>query len=97
MKIANITVIPAHPGHELIYKDSDQGEFTICGSAIAWRITTHTDIAGNVFSMVDPLIAEGDAGENCIGVKNPDGSVRIFHDGHYPSWEAFVSDKQPAV
>lgn len=90
MKLLNVSVVPAQPGHELIYRE-DGGFHEVWGQVIAWRVSTwhRDDDPESLSSEMEPLDAMGEPGSTCVGVKNPDGSVVLFHDRQFKTWEDF--------
>lgn len=90
MHLLNVSVTPAQPGHYLIYKEDD-GTYDWWGQVIAWRVTTWQleESTNRMRSDVEPLEVDGEPAGNCVGVKNPDGSVVLFHDRTFGSWAEF--------
>ena len=95
MNFLIVSVIPTQPGHGLIYREDD-GTHNVWGQVIAWRISTWqlNDDPNELHSDVEPLGDCGEPGSNCVGVKNPDGSVVLFHDRSFPSWEELCEYEQ---
>jgi hypothetical protein len=91
MNPLNVSVVPAQPGHELIYQGDGPNEFVLFGQVIAWRIATwpSANFEGRIHSKVEPLAMTGEVGADCFGVQNPDGTVVMFRGGRYTSWEEF--------
>ena len=83
MKQLSIDIIPAQPGFRAIY-DSDEEVF-LGGPVIAWRVESFPKRGDEVISVCIPLLSDGEAGDNCIGVQNPDMSVTVFNDSEYNS------------
>lgn len=74
----HIHIVPAEPGHRLIYREDD-GKLFIDDPVIAWRIeTSRSDQEWH--SDTFPITVEGDATGNCVGILYPDERVWIFGD-----------------
>lgn len=91
MTFLNVSVVAAQPGHELIYRGDRPHNFEIGGEVLAWRVVTKPAVepVGSVCSEVEPLVVGGEVSEKCVGVQNPDGTVVMFGDKTYSSWDSY--------
>jgi hypothetical protein len=91
MNPLNVSIVPAQPGHELIFKGAGPSDFELRGQVLAWRITTWPSAAreGQVHSKVEPLDANGELGDGYVGVVNPDNTVVMFGDRRYSDWDEY--------
>lgn len=87
----NVSIVPAQPGHTLIFKGEGSSGFELRGNVVAWRVATWPSAAldGSLSTKVTALDAFGELEEGYVGVENPDGTVVMFGDRRYASWDEF--------
>jgi hypothetical protein len=94
--LQSIQIVPAQPDFYTIIDFKETRELDIGEPVIAWRIETYsTDKSESLFSVCIPITVDGDAVSNCIGVKNPDGTVTIFEEATYRSFIEACEHKYP--
>ena len=91
LKAAHVHVIPAEPGHRLVMEEDDKKRVWISDLVIAWRIDSFLDNGGNLFSTTTAITVDGDAAANACAVVHPDGTVTVFEDSTYDSFESFAA------
>lgn len=75
----SFTIIPAAPGHFLVY-DTEDGGVVADEEVIAWRVETER-IHHDLHSTVHPITVTGEAASNAVGALYPNGKVTLFMDG----------------
>ena len=96
MILKNIETIQANAGFSAVYDMEDLKELEVGSPVIAWRVETYEYSGSEEFSSVTtPIVADGDAGDNCVGVQNPDGTVTIFGETTYETISEANQKKYP--
>lgn len=96
MKPISVDIVPASPDFFTVYDFSESKMLGIGEPVIAWRIATYSkDDDDELFSLCQPLTADGDAGSNCIGVQNPNMTVTVFAEADYDSIDELQNDRYP--
>lgn len=77
---AQVAIIPAHPGYQLVAVDWEKKEVFLSVAILAWRVETVESERGDspwteYKSAVYPICASGDACTNESGTLHPDGTV----------------------
>ena len=91
-----IQVIQAQPGYFTVIDIQDERNVVIGSPIIGWRVETHLRTAEyETFSYCVPLTVDGDVPSNCIGVQNPDMSVRLFDTYTADSLAALQASRYP--
>lgn len=91
-KQTQINIIPALPGFvaiERVYGSPpiEPEDVYLAQPVLAWRVETYMRENKEYISFCYPLTLQ--ASDTYVGVKNPDGTVNIFEDRDYSSFEEF--------
>lgn len=90
-ELQSIQIIKAEPGYKTIYRFEDIGvpdAFELGEDVLAWKFEVHfSQKKDDIYVLCVPLCIEGDVATNCIGVKNPDGTVSLFGETLLKSFE----------
>jgi hypothetical protein len=89
-------IVPAQPGFLTIYDFPETREVMLLDPVVAWRIETHPGGRGDeLITACYPITVEGDLGDNCIGVQNPNNTVTTFQSSFSQSLAELQAERYP--